>query len=109
MSRWTPHPSHLAWETIEGERYCRVCGTGDTDAWPLCESPCSATTPTRVLESREQMTRDDLREAIRYREGGASWLAVGQILGRNHHAVQRAVEAYQAGRGRVAKRERGAA
>ena len=55
------------------------------------------------------MTRDDLREAIRYREGGASWLAVGQILGRNHHAVQRAVEAYQAGRGRVAKRERGAA
>ena len=52
---------------------------------------------------------DELREAIAYREGGASWLAIGQIMGRHHHAMKRAVEAYQAGRGRVAKRERGAA
>ena len=55
------------------------------------------------------MTRDELRDAVRYRAGGASWLAIGQILGRHHHSVKRAVEAYQAGRGRVAKRERGAA
>ena len=81
-------------ETIEANATAACAAQATWTHSRYLQSPCSADADACY----DQMTRDsELRDAVRYRAGGASWLAIRRILGRHHHSVKRRGGAYQAG------------
>lgn len=103
------------WDDVEGEARCVMCLTAPD--WPLAVQPCrrdsltaeECVRVTRSVERRPHITAAEIQRAVELREGGEAWSTIGLEMGRLGSVMQRAVRDYQAGRGRLAERERGAA
>ena len=104
MSRWTLDDRPTSRGRRSKASATPACAARATRTHEVCA--CSATTPTRVLERRDPISRERKNDAVRYRLRGASWTRSGRSSARHHHRSSAVMDQAPGRGGRVAHRDR---